>query len=207
MPAFSKTLKNALETSFTYEEYLDQMKDLSMKRKSSGNVQSEELTNFTKLNHARMKRLTKTQKVNEDIVNTLLSLETELTFLILTESWCGDAAQTVPVLYKIAKASNHINLRIAYRDENSELMNHFLTNGNQAIPKLIILDNKKKVIADWGPRPTTATKMVNNFKEEHGGLTAEFKENLQLWYNQNKGLDTLNDVNNILLKTNKPQTI
>lgn len=199
MPALSKILKRALDISFTYEEYLDKLKTLTVKRISSGNIQSEDLTNFTKLNQARMKRLTKTQKLNEQIVDTLLDIDQDLTFLVLTESWCGDAAQTIPAIYKVAKASPKINLRLAYRDENTELMSKFLTHGNQAIPKLIILNSKRKVIAHWGPRPTTATKMVNDFKKEHGGLTAKFKEDLQLWYNKNKGEDTLNDLNNLLV--------
>ncbi len=199
MATLNKLLKKAIETSFSYEDYMDKIQVLAANGKTSGNIQSEELANFTKLNHARMKRLTKTQKINEPIVNTLLSLETKLTFLVITESWCGDAAQTIPVIYKTAKASTDIDLKMVYRDEHEELMNHFLTNGNPAIPKLIILDAKRKVIADWGPRPSTATKMVNDYKEKHGRLTAEFKEDLQIWYNKNKGLDTLNDLNTILV--------
>lgn len=38
-----------------------------------------------------------------------------------------------------------------------------------------------------GPRPTVATKMVTDYKEKHGSLDAEFKQDLQLWYNKNKG--------------------
>jgi len=194
----STSIEKALATSFSYLEYLDNVANLVLNEKSSGHTQSEVYTNFTKLNQARLKRLTKIQKVNESITTTLDSLKTKLTFLVVTESWCGDAAQTVPVLYKIAEESKYIDFKVAYRDENSEMMEHFLTNGNQAIPKLIVLDANNNVIADWGPRPTTATNMVNEYKKKHGGLSDKFKEDLQIWYNKDKGLDTLNDINDLL---------
>ena len=83
--------------------------------------------------------------------------------------------------------------RILLRDENPELMNEFLTNGNQAIPKLIqIIDNK--VTKTWGPRPTIATKMVADYKSEHGKLDPEFKKDLQVWYNKNKSQNVIEDL-------------
>ncbi|NJB83156.1 thioredoxin family protein [Wenyingzhuangia aestuarii] len=207
MSTKATAIKNALETSFSYSDYLNKVENLVHLGKSSGNTQSNELSNYTKLNQARLKRLTKTQKVNDEILTTLTKLNTKLTFLVLTESWCGDAAQTVPVIYKVAEQSKNINLKIAYRDENAALMDYFLTNGNQAIPKLIVLDANANVLADWGPRPSTATKMVNDYKKEHGGLSAQFKEDLQVWYNKNKGLDTLNDLNNLLITIQETQMV
>lgn len=192
-------LAKALENSFSYPNYLNQLKQLVIDGKSSGNLQSEELSNYTKLNQARVKRLTKNQKVSDEIIRTLDALTSKITFLVLTESWCGDAAQTIPVIYKVAELSKNIDLKLAYRDENPELMNQFLTNGNQAIPKLIIIDSNNNVMEDWGPRPSTATKMVNDYKTKHGGLDAQFKEDLQVWYNKDKGLDTLNDLNQLIL--------
>lgn len=81
------------------------------------------------------------------------------------------------------------------RDQNLELMRHFLTKGTLSIPKLIIVDDTTgEVLGDWGPRPSTATQMVNDFKESHGTLTAQFKEDLQKWYNKDKGQTTLKDI-------------
>ena len=77
----------------------------------------------------------------------------------------------------------------------SYLINAFLTNGGQAIPKLIMLDNTSgDVIDTFGPRPSEATNNVNKFKAENGGLTPEFKEDLQQWYNKNKGRALENDI-------------
>lgn len=203
MSDISTAITSALKKSFTFQEFQEKMAALVKTNKSSGVQQSDDLANYTKLNKSRIKRLAKTQTLNTAIEETLKKVDQKLNFIVLTESWCGDAAQTVPVIDKVAEASENINLRVAYRDENQDLMQEFLTNGNQAIPKLIIVDEQNNVIADWGPRPTTATKMVNDYKEAHGGLDAEFKENLQIWYNNDKGEDTLNDLNNLLVGLQK----
>ena len=78
-------------------------------------------------------------------------------------------------------------------------MNLFLTNGGKAIPILIILDSESlEVLHVWGPRPKTATLMVEAYKKEHGSLSPEFKEELQKWYNQDKGQSILADLTELL---------
>ena len=114
---------------------------------------------------------------------------------VLTESWCGDASPSLPVMNKIAELNSNIEFKIVLRDENLDLMNLFLTNGGMSIPKLIVIDNdQEKVIADWGPRPSIATKMVEDYKAEHGSLSAAFKQDLQVWYNKDKGQNILQDI-------------
>ena len=117
---------------------------------------------------------------------------------MIAEGWCGDAAQILPMLHKIAEASNKIDLKIVFRDENEALMNNFLTNGSKSIPKIIILDNQQNVINSWGPRPSIATKMVLDFKEKNGQLDANFKKDLQIWYNKDKGNTTQEDLIKLL---------
>ena len=83
-----------------------------------------------------------------------------------------------------------IDLKVVLRDENEELMNQFLTNGNKAIPKLIVVDNNsKEVVGSWGPRSAKAAKMVIDYKEKHGKIDAKLKTDLQNWYNEDKGLN------------------
>ena len=89
-------------------------------------------------------------------------------------------------------------MKIVFRDENEELMNLFLTNGGKAIPIVIFLDLQDNVLAYWGSRPSTAKQMVEDFKAAHGALTAEFKEDLQKWYNQDKGLTIVDDFINVM---------
>ncbi len=100
---------------------------------------------------------------------------------------------------KIAESAAKITFKVALRDENLELMDLFRTNGTLSIPKLIMLDEQRlKVLNSWGPRPTKATKMVEVYKKENGELTPEFKQDLQLWYNKDKGQNILDDLMELL---------
>jgi thiol-disulfide isomerase/thioredoxin len=156
--------------------------------KSTGVNQNENLYNFTKLNNQRMKRLDKQTRLSEDALIKTQSIKKDFTWLVLTESWCGDAAQTLPVINKFAEANEKIDLKVVLRDENEDLMNHFLTDGNKSIPKLIVLDNNSnKVVGSWGPRSEKASKMVMDYKEKHGQIDDQFKTALQNWYNEDKG--------------------
>ena len=59
-------------------------------------------------------------------------------WLVLTEAWCGDAAQSLPIINKMAEVSDNITLRLILRDENLDVMDQFLQNGrSRSIPKLI----------------------------------------------------------------------
>jgi hypothetical protein len=192
-------IKKSLNKSYSYNEYRELVSSLIKENKSTSQNGIIDLVEYSKLNDSRMKRLNKTTKLNSDTVNAFKNLSTPQTWIILSEGWCGDAAQNIPVINKIAELNSNINLRIILRDENLEFMNNFLTNGAQAIPKLIALDDNLDVITTWGPRPTLATKMVADYKAKHGKIDAELKKDLQLWYNKNKGENLSNDFIEIIV--------
>jgi len=187
-------IEDSLQKAITYNEYRILVKDLLAEGKSTGPNQSDNLLNYSMLNDKRMNRLDKTSKLSEETISSVKKVQAPQTWLVLTESWCGDAAQTLPVINKIAELNSNINLRIVLRDENEALMDQFLTNGGRSIPKLIAVDGKNEVVNSWGPRPSIATKMVNAYKSEHGQLDADFKKDLQIWYNKDKGANTQEDI-------------
>lgn len=191
-------ITSSLGKSMSYAAYRNLVQKLIKEGKSTGPEQSEVLLNYSVLNDKRMNRLDKTLQLSEETIRTLKNISEPKTWLVLTESWCGDAAQTLPVINKIAEESNKINFKVVLRDENEELMNQFLTNGGKSIPKLIVLDKENNVLNSWGPRPSEATKMVNEYKEKHGVLDANFKQQLQVWYNKNKGKNTEKDLIQLL---------
>ena len=191
----NKTISESLNNSMTYAEYRTLVTNLVDQHSTTGNEKTEDLINYTILNDKRMKRWDKTVKVSEEMKSIINKLNRKVTWLLITESWCGDAAHIVPVINKVAELNDNIDLRVVLRDENEALMNQFLTNGGKAIPKLIIIDNlTNEVLNTFGPRPTVATNMVNAYKAEHGMLTIEFKEDLQRWYNKDKGQSTIEDL-------------
>ncbi len=192
-------INESLSRSWSYEIYREKVHELAMNGKTTGEVQSEALINYTQLNDRRMSRWDKTLKIPAAIQESIAQLNKSLLFLVITESWCGDASPSLPVINKIAELNPNIELRIVLRDENLDLMNRFLTNNAMSIPKLIIVDHDtEEVIADWGPRPSMATKLVEDYKTLHGMLTPEFKQDLQVWYNKDKGQNTLSDIVGLL---------
>jgi hypothetical protein len=192
-------IKTSLKNSFSYDEYKELVKRLVQEESTTGEQKTEVLANYTKLNHRRMKRWDKTLKIGDKQVNEIGQYDKKVTWLVLTESWCGDAAHIMPVIKQVTSLNNLIDFKVVLRDENLELMNSFLTNGNQSIPKMIAIDNETgEVVSTYGPRPSDATELVNEYKQKNGKLTPEFKEDLQRWYNKDKGQNALDDLIKLL---------
>lgn len=191
-------IENSAKKGISYEAYRKLVSNLLEEGKSTGADQSDSLLNYSMLNDRRMKRLDKTIHLSEETLAKVKDINEPVTWLVLTEGWCGDAAQTLPIINKIADESDYIDLKIVLRDEHEDLMNQFLTNGGKSIPKLIALDKNNDVIDSWGPRPTTPTQMVADYKEKHGQLDADFKKDLQVWYNKDKGKNTQEDMMRLL---------
>ena len=186
-------IKHSLEKAYTYREYNELIEKLAREGRTTGEPDKDRI-NYTKLNNSRIARLNKTIKLSQEQEAIFKGLELKQTWLVLLESWCADGAQTIPVLNKIAEASENISLKIILRDEHPELMDHFLTNGSRSIPKQIILDKDLNVIASWGPRSQPATKMVKDYKQEFGKIDDAFKAKLQLWYNKDKGKSIIHEL-------------
>lgn len=189
-------LEKALQQSYSYSEYRKLVEDLLAENKSTTANGPESLVGYSKLNHSRMKRLDKTTEIPENVVAAIQSITEPTAWTVISEGWCGDAAQNLPAINKMAELNPAITLRIVLRDQQPELMNEYLTNGAQAIPKLIQVQNNK-VTGTWGPRPSIATQMVQEYKAKHGSVDAEFKKELQIWYNKNKNENLFEDFMNL----------
>nr|WP_314865160.1 thioredoxin family protein [uncultured Flavobacterium sp.] len=193
-------IAQALFKSHSYPEYRKLMADLLKEGKSTAVEQTEERTHYSELNEARMHRLDKTIKITEENSVKLKTLNKSYLWIVLTESWCGDAAQILPIFNKmVLEANQKIELKLVLRDENTALMNHFLTNKAKAIPKLILIDKATgSVVGDWGPRPKGAIDLMESYKEKFGIIDETAKTELQLWYLHDKGLSTQNEIIQLL---------
>ncbi|HEU0052219.1 MAG TPA: thioredoxin family protein, partial [Longimicrobium sp.] len=80
--------------------------------------------------------------------------------LVISEDWCGDAFNTVPVIAKVAEALPNFELRVVKRDENLELMDEYLTNGSRSIPLVVVLRDDFTPAGRWGPRPAELQEFV-----------------------------------------------
>jgi Thioredoxin len=187
--------------SHSYSNYRSIVSKALAQGKVTGNEQSQDLIHYTELNEVRMNRLDKKMVITEENIRQLLTLKKNYVWLVLSEGWCGDAAQLLPIFNLMSSISLHIKLKIAFRDENESLMNLFLTNGSKAIPKLIILDeNSDEVIGSWGPRPKGATNLIKSYKQQYGVVDETAKTELQLWYLHDKGISTQNEIVELMMQ-------
>jgi hypothetical protein len=153
--------------------------------------------NFTKLNQTRINRIDRTYSPSPEITNTISKITTPQTWLILTAVWCGDSAQNVPQLVKMAETNPLIKVKLIERDENPDIMDEFLTDGKRSIPKLMALSDNGEILFTWGSRPAAAQALVRNAIDS-GGEKKVWEEQLHLWYARNKGKELENELNNVL---------
>jgi len=186
----------------SYDVYLELVKRLVAEGKSTGPNQTEELAYYTGLNLVRMERINKVFSFTEELAAAIQKLTHNYRFVVLTEAWCGDAAQIVPVFYQIEKASQgKITLKLLLRDDNLDLMDQHLTNGARSIPKLIVYNEKEEVVATWGPRPQVLSEYMQQLKVENKDLElTKMIEKIQLWYSKDRTLSTQKEIADLIEK-------
>ena len=185
--------ENALQKSVDYAEYLRMIRTFVQEGRTSGENQSEILVKYTKLNATRMKRLNRTAIPNPSTIRTISDLPFRMEWVVITEAWCGDAAQNLPFIHNLAAACPNVNLRMVFRDENPEYMDGYLTNGSRSIPKWIIYNAENmETLGTWGPQPAVLRKMVLEAKSGANPTPMEvLAERVHRWYtqDQNKALE------------------
>ena len=185
-----------LAASQTYSSFRREVDRLLVIKKSTGEDHSESMLAYTRQNVQRMNKWDKILTLTEDSQLRIQGIARPVILLTIVEAWCGDVAQILPVLSRIAEASPMVDLQIVLRDEHPELMDQFLTNGARAIPKVIILDKEtNEVMGTWGPRPSEAQAMVMDMKEtvkilpeeEQADFRQKSSEAMHAWYARDKG--------------------
>ncbi len=178
--------KKRIIDGMSFQTYYNLTDQLVAEGKTTGPKQTEDLAHYTKLNLSRMKRLAKTASINDALIEKINQVKRKTYFLVISEAWCGDAAQNVPLIAKATEFSSNIELKIILRDENLDIMDAFLTNGGRSIPKVIAIDAESlEVIGKWGPRPQAAQKLMLELKAKNAPYT-EISERLQRWYIEDK---------------------
>ena len=174
---------------FSYKEYLDLTKQ-EVETADPSQLAGEERKRFEdkKLNLHRMYRIEKHYAVSEELSYFIKQIDNPQTWMIISETWCGDSAQNIPYIFKIAELNPKIDLRIVLRDTNPDIMNLYLTNGTRSIPILVVFDEFGNELFKWGPRPMAAKQLVNDLIVQ-GTDKIVRDQKLHLWYGRNKGKD------------------
>lgn len=79
----------------------------------------------------------------------------------LGEDWCTDVVHFLPVAIKLAEQSPAITLRIFKRDENLDIMDQYLNQGEfRSIPTFIVYDPDWNELGFYSERPAEATRRM-----------------------------------------------
>jgi hypothetical protein len=196
--------QSVIDRAYNYAAYREMIDQLLAEGKTTGQNHSEAMLHYTKMNATRMKRLDKKTVLQENVIDQIQKWDRPMIWLVLTEAWCGDAAQVIPVLEKMTQYNEKVDMKLIFRDEYLDIMDAFLTDGGRSIPKLILLDAATlDVLGSWGPRPKVAQGLMGEVKAEMSEMTdAEAKkerylkwlEDLQLWYIKDKTISVQREV-------------
>ena len=156
-------------------------------RHSSGDA-PHSLVEYTALNAVRMRRVAKNAKVPPSLSSLLESGRLRgQQWTVITESWCGDAAQTGPLMATLAERAG-IVIQWVLRDSAPPIIEDFLTDGAKSIPLWIISSSNGEVLGQWGPRPKELQELVSaNKKQPEPVSKGDMAIQIQLWYAKNRG--------------------
>jgi hypothetical protein len=169
-----------LDGAFTYESYRQHINELV--NTLSTDEASLKMLPYISANIALMNKYDESYRLSEELVS-IVEQSSPVTWLVITEGWCGDAAFNLPLLALVEKQfPEKVRLRLFLRDSNPELIDANLTDGGRSIPKLVILDQDMKELGSWGPRPAGLQTLMNQWKE--GGLILkDIIPKAKEWYN------------------------
>lgn len=88
------------------------------------------------------------------------ALPRPLHVVAIAEDWCGDVIRHAPVLQRLAEAAPRMQVRYLRRDQHPDCFARFLTNGGEAIPKFIFLNEAFVECGNWGPMPEACRELI-----------------------------------------------
>lgn len=180
---------------FTYTEYIDFVQKQLDKGLSTDNLDIQDLLDYTKLNLSRSRRVEKKVSLSDYDKEFLDNYPRKLAIILITEGWCGDAAQILPVVNLIVSNSPNLELRIVLRGSNMTLMNQYKYNNTLSIPIVVAYDivlNQEVFI--WGPRPKVLLDFTKKIKEDENYDKNQFSIEVQEWYNKDKGKTIIDEI-------------
>lgn len=196
---------NIFETaaeSWNYAEFVQMLEALMLEGKTTGNNQSADYLHYAKLNLQRMHRWDKTFEPDAGLV-AILQTQPLQEWWVITEGWCGDSAQNLPGIAKLAAAAEgKVQLRIVLRDDNPQIMDQYLTNGtSRSIPILVAFDKTGNELFRWGPRPKAAQDLLIAWKNNPAPASFEdFEKEMHTWYARDKGNTLQGEIRKVLEK-------
>jgi len=182
------TIFETAKQQYSYTEFVRLLEALMTEGKTTGPNQSDDYLHYARLNLQRMHRWDKTFQLRADIAAFMENVTTQ-DWWVITEGWCGDSAQNLPAIARMAEASKgKVDLHIVLRDENPQIMDQYLTGASRSIPILAAFTKEGEQLFRWGPRPVTAQALLTAWKNNPAPVSfEEFEKEMHTWYTLNKG--------------------
>ncbi len=132
-------------------------------------------------------------EITNEALQGLQDCEKKWHLLVLSEDWCSDAVNLVPVVACLARDASSLDLRVLARDENLDIMDTHLTNGiSRSIPIVILFDQDFVEKGWWGPRPGPIQKW---FMEKGVHMTSsERSKYTRRYYAKDKGRTMVSEI-------------
>ena len=198
---FADLKKRIDEKGFSYSEYINKtIEEIATTRIENLTEKEAKRFNFKILNLQRSTRISRIYKPNKELKKVFGEISEPQTWMVLTENWCGDSAQTLPYIAAMTTENPLIELRTLLRDSNPDVMDQYMTNGTRSIPKLVVFNPEGEELFRWGPRPQPAVNLINQWKSD-GLEKPEWTEKLHLWYARNKGEEIEKEFIELIKKT------
>jgi hypothetical protein len=144
----------------------------------------------------------RTARVPEALLAETAALGWRFRLLVISEDWCGDAVNTVPVLARWTDLAPNLELRMVRRDEHPALMDAYLTGTSRSIPVVVVLTEDMREVGRWGPRPSELQAWV--MERKRGGAGKEIYPEIRKWYAKDRGEATLREVLAVMARAGAP---
>ena len=182
-------IQAGLPGAFSFDEYVAESNLQAAEGRTSGDHTDPAYAQYTKLNDARLRRLTKQAELSDGLTQAIKAVDQPLTLLCITETWCGDAIQILPLLNLIAAQNETISLQLVWRDQEPFLIDSFLTRGGKSIPVVLAVSESGDALFKWGPRPAPLQAIYDTWRNapEPKDPYAKFSAEIQRWYLKDKG--------------------
>jgi len=129
--------------------------------------------------------------VPEDLLARARKIQKPWHLLVLSEDWCGDSINTLPLIAKLTDDVPSLDLRILGRDANPDLMDAHLTGKSRSIPVIMLLDANYVERGSWGPRPRPLQEWVMAHIELP---KADRYKEVRTWYARDHGVTSLTEI-------------
>lgn len=187
IPSF--VIERATTQGLTYEQYMAAARArVEATDPATLDDEARHLHEVTQLNFRRSDRIERTYQPSENLRRAIAAIREPQVWMVISESWCGDSAQSLPHIMRLASLNPMIDLRILERDSHPDVMDAFLTGTARSIPIFVAWDVEGRQLLRWGPRPAAGVRLVDELKAA-GKVKDDILEQLHLWYGRNRGAD------------------